>query len=351
MSDNIATHPEICHKIAFWVGPRVADLAALCRTSKVFQREAEIRLYENLMFLDPAKAFIACRTVIMQSRYGPLVRHFRFNQESRRQQQNLPRNYWAMVQDALSQMSNLETLQLFDSTFANSWVLEPERISFRLTEAKLRFSWDENVVNFLHSQPKLRVLQIIEPMDEVQSQIQPNALPFLQIFDGNFMIAMQFLACPLTHLQAVVDVDGPQALELLPRLALAHETLRGLSLLALPEDISTRALGLVANSCPLLRHIGLIYYPIVNRYRFHQVLMQMHYVQTIELDIHRWQPLPSPSAQRAIAAEIRMYRPTIKQVVLWVGQTRLRWILQGDEWYQRVDSHQYPDSTTLWSVA
>jgi hypothetical protein len=74
----------------------------------------------------------------------------------------------------------------------------------------------------------------------------------------------------------------------------------------------------------------------------------MHYVRTLELDIHRWQPQPSPAAQRAIVTEVRIYRPTIQQVVLWVGQTRIRWILQTGEWYQRIDG---PHGSTLWSSA
>ncbi|KAK2465798.1 hypothetical protein APHAL10511_002342 [Amanita phalloides] len=123
-------------------------------------------------------------------------------------------------------------------------------------------------------------------------------------------------------------MEGPQVLELLPKLALVHKTLRGLNILALPEDTSIRALNIIANSCPMLHHVGLLYLPIINRQKFYHALIQMHYVRTIELDIHRWQPLPNPSAQRALATEIRMYRPTVQLVVLWVGQTRIRWMLQ-----------------------
>jgi len=301
--------------------------------------------------LDPSKAYLACRTVILQSRYGPFVRLFWFNQESRRQSQNLPQSFWKALQDALNRMPNLEVLHLFDNTFSNSWVLNPERFSFQLSEAKLRFAWDDYTVRFLQSQRKLRVLQIIDQMDDVvRVQIQPSTLPLLQVFDGNLLIGLQFLACPLTHLQLVVDIDGPQVLELLPKLALVHKTLRGLNILALPDDVSVRALDIIARSCPLLHHVGLLHLPIVSRQKFYLALTQMHYVQTIELDIHRWQPLPTPSAQRALVTEIRIYRPTIQLVVLWVGQTRIRWILQGDVWYQRIDNHQYPQSMTLWSA-
>ena len=100
--------------------------------------------------------------------------------------------------------------------------------------------------------------------DVVRVQIQPSTLPFLQVFDGNLLIGIQFLACPLTHLQLTVDMEGPQVLELLPRLALAHKTLRGLNILALPDDISSRALNIIAKSCPLLRHVGLVHLPIVS---------------------------------------------------------------------------------------
>jgi len=217
------------------------------------------------MFLDPSKAYLACRTIILQSRYGPFVRLFWFNQESRRQSQNLPQSFWKALQDALNRMPNLEVLHLSDNTFSNSWVLSPERFSFQLSEAKLRFAWDDYTVSFLQSQRKLRVLQITDQMDDVvRLQIQPSTLPLLQVFDGNLLIGIQFLACPLTHLQLVVDIDGPQVLELLPKLALVHKTLRGLNILALPDDVSVRALNIIARSCPLLHHVGLLHLPIVS---------------------------------------------------------------------------------------
>lgn len=95
---------------------------------------------------------------------------------------------------------------------------------------------------------------------------------------------------------------------------------------------------------------GSINFMILQRQKFYLALMQMHHVRTIELDIHRWQPLPSPSAQRALVTEVHMYRPTIQLVVLWVGQTRILWNRQGDAWHQRIDNHQYPHNTTLWST-
>lgn len=264
MSEDLFSCPEICRRIAYWVSPRVGDLASLCRTCKAFRREAEVRLYENLMFLDPSKAYLACRTIILQSRHGPFVRLFWFNPESRRQPQNLPQSFWKTLQDALSRMPNIEALHLSDNTFSNSWVLNPERFSFQLSEAKLRFAWDDYTVSFLQSQRKLCVLQIIDQMDDVRLQIQPSTLPLLQVFDGNLLIGIQFLACPLTHLQLVVDMEGPQVLELLPRLAHARKTLRGLNVLAMPDDISVRALNIIARSCPFLHHVGLLHLPTVS---------------------------------------------------------------------------------------
>ena len=265
MSEDLFACPEICRRIAYWVSPRVGDLASLCRTCKAFRREAEVRLYESLMFLDPSKAYLACRTIILQSRHGPFVRLFWFNQESRRQSQNLPQSFWRTLQDALSRMPNIEALHLSDNTFSNSWVLSPERFSFQLSEAKLRFAWDDYTVSFLQSQRKLCVLQIIDQMDDVvRLQIQPSTLPLLQVFDGNLLIAIQFLACPLTHLQLVVDMEGPQVLELLPKLALARKTLRGLNILAMPDGITVRALTIIARSCPLLHHIGLLHLPTIS---------------------------------------------------------------------------------------
>ncbi|PFH53270.1 hypothetical protein AMATHDRAFT_55015 [Amanita thiersii Skay4041] len=351
MFPDVTAHPPLCSRIVYWASSRPADLASLCRTCKVFQQSAEAKLYQNLMFLDPTRAYLACRAVILQSRYGSYVRVFWFTQESRRQPQHLSNTFWTALQDSLSRMPNLEILHLSDSTFNNSWILDPSRLKFQLHEAKLRLPWDRHLVNFLQSQRKLRVLQIIDQMDDVvRLQIQPSTLPFLQVFDGNLMIALQFLACPLTHLQIDVDMEAPQVLKLLPRLALVQKTLRSLNILGLPDEVAIRALDFIAKSCPLLRHIGTFPYPIINRQRFYYILMHIHYLRTIELDIHRWQPLPSPAGQRALAAEIRMYRPTTQQVVFWVGQARIRWILQGEDWIQRIENNQYSHSN-LWAVA
>ncbi|KAK2465797.1 hypothetical protein APHAL10511_002341 [Amanita phalloides] len=109
------------------------------------------------------------RTITLHSRHGPLVKLFWFNQESRRQSQLLPQSFWKALQDALGRMPNLEALHLSDNTFSNSWVLNPERFSFQLSDAKLRFAWDDFTVSFLQSQRKLRILQIIDQMDDVAS--------------------------------------------------------------------------------------------------------------------------------------------------------------------------------------
>jgi hypothetical protein len=259
--------PEISRRIAQLASSRRGDLCALCLTCKAFQREAEVRLYEGISFSEPQKAHQACRTIIEHERLALLVHSFWFAQESRR---HLPlgQPFWLSVKAALNRMHNLESLVLFDSSFSNTWVFDPAQIKFQLREAKLRFTWDASLVEFLESQSKLRALTTFDNMhDSMRVGLLPGCLPVLQVFDGSFMVGMQLVQSPLTHLQMIIDREHEvveQVLDLLPQLSGVHKTLRGLSLLDLPEEFTSKSLKIISNACPILRHVGLIPLPVTN---------------------------------------------------------------------------------------
>ncbi|GLB45335.1 hypothetical protein LshimejAT787_2100950 [Lyophyllum shimeji] len=347
---------EICARIVRSLGSVArrgpGDLAALCRTCKAFQREAEVRLYDALYLSDPARAHLACTTVSANERLALLVRTFCFTVETRRP---LTHSFWLVVKHALDQMHNLEHLVLYDSTFANGWVLEPTQIRFQLRDAKLRFMWDAQLVAFLEGQRKLQSLHTFDRLDDTNRvPPAPGSLPLLRNFDGTLMVGMQLLDSPLTHLQMMVDREMlPSLAGLLPRLRSVHKTLRSLSLLDVPEDLVAETSAILASVCPNLVYLGLIPLPPIHRHDFYHSLLKMHSLRCIQLDVLAWSPHPNIHAQRAIAIEMRVYCPSIHHVVFWIGQTRFRWQFVDDaqEWHSHVDTHQYPQFDNMWSLA
>ena len=265
----LALSPELCGRIVQVASNRRQDLLALCLTCKDFQREAEVRIYTQLVFTEPDRALGACTTVINNERLAMYVRTFWFNQDTRRSPPNLGQPFWSTLQAALMVMPNIESLLLCDNSYANSWILDNPRIQFRLREAKLRLTWDAHLIRFLETQTSLRSLHLYDPVEEVITGVLPsNAVPDLQNFDGSLMIGIQFLHSSLSHLQLIVDCDIDQFLDTLPRFSMVRKTLRALSLLDIPEEAVLAALKMISEVLPDLRYLGLVPYPITNVSRF-----------------------------------------------------------------------------------
>ena len=162
-------------------------------------------------------------------------------------------------------MHNLDLLVIVDDSCSNSWIFDPAQIKFQLREARLRFAWDAPFVEFLESQRKLCTLSTYESLSDPRISFLPGCLPVLQIFDGTFMVGMQLLSSPITHMQLGVDHDMlEQFLRLLPQVANLHKTLRGFSLLDLPDELAFKSLNIISKACPNLRHVGLIPLPPTN---------------------------------------------------------------------------------------
>ncbi|KAH7913364.1 hypothetical protein BJ138DRAFT_639747 [Hygrophoropsis aurantiaca] len=353
MSKN-ALSPEICTRVVHWT--RRIDLPALCRTSKVFQREAEIKLYSTIMCANINTTYHACESIVTQPRLGPYVRLLSIYQDQRRNQREpFPYRFWQMIQIALSKMRSLEFLLIHDPVAFNSWVLSDiPRIPFQLREATLRFSWDLHLVKFLESQNKLRKLSILDGPEENAPQLEPGSLSMLQILDGPLSIASALVSdsCPLTHIQIVLDKDS-RMLTFVPRLYIVASTLQALSMLNMPEEVALDAVETVASVCPNLRYFGILPLPLPSNRsnRFHRALMVMHNLQTLELDIAQWSPHPTGVLQRCLPAELRIYRPTLEYVCVWVGTNRTLWILDGDRWNFHSESGQHPQLENFWRNA
>ncbi|KDR77483.1 hypothetical protein GALMADRAFT_224830 [Galerina marginata CBS 339.88] len=458
---TLSLSPELCGKIVDFTTPRRPDLLALIQTCKAFQREAEPRLYAQIMLSDTHRARSVCRTLHTSERGLALhVRAFCFTQDRPRPTRrpmavaynpdeipsnNLGREFWGVVQSALTKMGNLEILLLADLSAANSWVLDDARITFRLRELKIRFAWDIYLVRFLRRHgANLKALHCYDCMDldadvdlalglgvtnaDPNLSLPPNSLPDLRIFDGMLSHALHLLALPplsassssppsaqpapnLSHIQLSVDLNQPDALATLTSIVRltssfpsppspsnpTHKhtlTLRALSLLDPPHDLPLPFLALLApisspssspSPSPLsspLRHLGLLPYPISasSRPTFLAHLLRLPYLTHIELDLSRWaaagpgwgpapsggypslpslpslpsypslpshplssnplsshpthasqypaythQLTPPPPSQRALASEIRTFCPSIRVVVFWIGNVKVRW--------------------------
>ncbi|KAH9480096.1 hypothetical protein JR316_0006693 [Psilocybe cubensis] len=354
-TDTLALSPEICSRIVALSAHRRRDLLSLCATCKAFQRDAEVKIYTEVILAEPAQALIACETLGSNERLAQYVKSFCFNQEfppRRLQDTNLGRPFWESVQRALIAMSNLEVLLISDSSYQNSWILDSPNINFQLQEVKLRFTWDEPIVRFLETQNSLRNIHFYY-FDDSQHVLQPQSLPELRVFDGSLSIGMQVMHCQLTHIQLVVDCDAGPALSLLPRLGGLRKTLRGLSLLDISDDAALSALDIISRYLPNLIHVGLFAYPALRRYEFHQYLMRMPRLEIIEVDVGRWLERPTTSAgQRALASELRTYVPTIKMVVFWIVNSKYTWTHHDsiNQWDYMAQSRQYPQLSNTWCL-
>ncbi|KAF9465813.1 hypothetical protein BDZ94DRAFT_1159321 [Collybia nuda] len=341
--------PELYGRIASFAQTRPADLVALCLTCKAFQREAEIRLYENLVFVEPQSLHLACESIIQNERLGLHVRRFLFSHEMRRPPP-LGQPLWESVKGALNCMHNLENLLLQDTTYSNTWIFDPAEIKFQLREAKLRFVWDARMMNFLQSQRELRLLNISDNLaDLTRPKLKPGSLPLLQIFDGMIITAIQMFSCPLTHLQMRITGDSKRHVPfLLSKLFKVHKTLRSLSILHLQDDQALDAVSAISAASLTIQHLGLIPLPITNRHEFYHYLLRLHHLRTIQVDLAHWVPQPHVMPQRAIAAEIKMYCPSIYCVVFWVHNTKFRWEYSQNEWRYHLDTQHYPQNDQTW---
>ncbi|KAG6898582.1 hypothetical protein C0993_005859 [Termitomyces sp. T159_Od127] len=343
--------------------PATATLHALCLTSRAFHRDAAPHLYASLYLATPRQAHLACRTLAANRRLAACVRAFWFSDESQRGR--LPRAFWLAIAAALAAMPGLQRLCLFDAELENGWILATAA-PFRLREAKLHFAWDAHLVAFLAAQPALHTLQCFDRIDDAAPAaphlpLPRPALPALRRFDGNLLAAAAILplAPPLTHLQAAVE-DAAHVPRFLRRLHSVRTTLRALSVLDLPDALAADAVDALAARCPGLVYLGLVPLPPVARHAVLAPLMCLPALRTVQFDLTHWVPHPDVRAQRALACEVHTFCAQIRNIVFWVGSTRVRWawvVLQREDgkdcgqWHSHVDVQQYPPFDLMWSMA
>ncbi|EAU80859.2 hypothetical protein CC1G_03035 [Coprinopsis cinerea okayama7 len=377
---NTSLSPELCSRIVQFVDVRhTSDLARLCTVSKVFLKEAEPRLYSQLVFGDPRRAVGALRSVVGSERgVGKWVRVFWFvyewgvqgtyggqggggqgggsgGQGGQGGPPPLPRGFWETVRAALKKMTGLEMLVLYDHTRMNTWL-------------RLRFRWDANIVSFVRHQHNLELLQVADFVEaETEERVGVGRLERLSVVEAHVSVAGQFLeerGSRLRNVQVLVDRGhvgvllgrgsgsgggagggggGGGAVARLPK------GLRGLSILDLPEEYAVEVLEAVSVSCPELRALGQFPLPILKRHKFTASLMRLHYLRCIEVDLSSWQPMPVAGAQRALAAELKTFCPSLRWVVVWLQHTRVTWTYgQNEMWVYRVEGNQWRGGGKLW---
>lgn len=56
--------------------------------------------------------------------------------------------------------------------------------------------------------------------------------------------------------------------------------------------------------------------PFIKRLRFYGLLRRLNYLKCVEVDVSEWEPPPSiPAGVRALASELRLYCPSLQQVI------------------------------------
>ncbi|KAI0738837.1 hypothetical protein C8Q80DRAFT_1222163 [Daedaleopsis nitida] len=365
---------EILSMIASYLAP--PDLLPLARTSRACQRAAESRLYESVVFRDASAAFFGCHTLTVRRAFrAPYVRRFILYQDPRRLHPRMslaavPPQFWTTLQAALRVMVNLDYMVFHDPDVAHAWILptrpaideEDGEALFQLSEANVRLPWDAALVAFLADQRALRVLVLGSDADLRGSDsgdgplcpLPPRALPALEVFSGPLLVVAELLGCPLTRLQIAIDQDTAALLPtVLAELARTVPTLRKLHIVGVPETVSLETLEIAARGvfAPGLRTLGVLQISFHDLPAVHRVLMKLPALEMIELDVSRWDPHPHETFQRMIALDLRIYCPTLRQAVFWLGNHRFLWWArdgEGRDWAFVHQPGRAPVHDNMW---
>lgn len=250
-----------------------ANIAPLCRLNKAFQAAAERRLYGELVLGDVNLAYHVCASLVScGGAKGPYVQRFWLYTDTRRAviRSHFPSAFWEAVQLALATMTELKELLIVDPALNNTWILDPEDVKFQLHTAKFRLVWDENMVAFLQTQPKLKHLQTMDAPDLSEVCTLPaGQLQELESFDGPLLVAAQVLSCPrLAYLRTSADSEVVHLVSQFVEAAVkADIPLRNLHVNCIPESLLSETLEAITSDpkwCTRLKHLGVIMLPFAN---------------------------------------------------------------------------------------
>lgn len=78
--------------------------------------------------------------------------------------------------------------------------------------------------------------------------------------------------------------------------------------------------------------------------------MAMHQLRMLEVDVTSWIPKPTGALQRALAAELRIYSPSIEYICFWAGATRTLWAVDGNDCVHHTETVQNAQFDALWKT-
>ncbi|KDQ26152.1 hypothetical protein PLEOSDRAFT_1107018 [Pleurotus ostreatus PC15] len=353
---KIALCPDLCKLIASWVPDET--LPALCLSSKAFLRPAQARLFYSLYFSDLSEIAGLCREINASERLGDYPRNLFIVLEtlgSIRLNSAARIAAWQDVALGLKHMPNLKNLLISDAVLVNTWIFEDLGTPpFQLKNLKLRFQWDQRFVDFLSSQKSVVALEtscpdpyidlsgsspdgtpthIILPTIPVDAD-SDGFLPHLARLETQLFIAQQLLTPfpgrkhypPLTYIRINPAPENDRAvLSMLPNLCWVHKSLRAINV-QLPEDVVWKAINMIATAVPTIRYIGVLHIPSVHHHRLTSALLRLPHLWAVEIDVSSWEPQPpNLFAQRAFAATMRTYAPSLRNVIFWVGEQKWLW--------------------------
>ncbi|PPQ67907.1 hypothetical protein CVT24_003170 [Panaeolus cyanescens] len=250
-------------------------------------------------------------------------------------------------------MSNLQVLYLGDASFSNTWVFDFPTPPFLLRHLDIRFSWDNNIAAFIDTQTQLRAIHVSDSGDDsINAFLNPDSVPELRSFDGSMTVAMQLVQRPkaINRLQLYVDSAPDTPLNQITHFRCLSKSLRSISFVDLPEQLSLPMLGLVTEFFPNLLHLGIFPYNYSKKHEYHRYLMRLNSLLSIEIDVTTWSHLYNfLGGQRALAAEFRTFCTSIIFVCFHFGNARViwRWNNTQSQWH-RMDIHAGNPCNNLW---
>lgn len=191
----------ICEPLA----SNASTLASLARACAATHGSAMRMLYRSVSVSTYAGNLPIVHTLAIRPELARHVRSFAITLDD---SDAVLRPYYALLQAALQQMSQLESLELHVDSTA-SWVLLDLNDPSRLEHFACAFPLDPNVTAFLSRTPALRSLQIADPAPSTVPALHSMHFPLLESYTGPASLLPLLASRPLTtiHLSGDLKIE------------------------------------------------------------------------------------------------------------------------------------------------
>ncbi|OSX59230.1 hypothetical protein POSPLADRAFT_1172465 [Postia placenta MAD-698-R-SB12] len=205
----------ICEPLA----SNASTLASLARACAATHGSAMRMLYRSVSVSTYAGNLPVVHTLAIRPELARHVRSFAIALDD---SDAVLRPYYALLQAALQQMSQLESLELYVDSSA-SWVLLDLNDPSRLEHFACAFPLDPNVTAFLSRTPALRSLQIADPAPSTVPALHSMHFPLLESYTGPASLLPLLASRPLT----TIHLSGDLKIEDIPHSGSAPEAKTG----------------------------------------------------------------------------------------------------------------------------